>query len=171
MKKIGAFTGKFYPPHIGHLSVVDKVVEDLDEVWIVISSNKERNDSLKKHDGFNKLDANLIKDWFEKHYLNNSKVKVAIFDESNLKPYPDDRDKWALKFKKEFPTVNVKIADEGYREYNKEYFPEYEFYPIDRDIIPIHSTMLRQNMEKYFDYLIPEAKPYFIEINKKSAKF
>ena len=71
MKKIGAFTGKFYPPHIGHLSVVDKAVEDLDEVWIVISSNKERNDSLKKHDGFNKLDANLIKDWFEKHYLNN----------------------------------------------------------------------------------------------------
>jgi len=160
-KKIGAFTGKFYPPHIGHLSVVDNALKNLDEVYVVISKNEMRNESIKTQFGFEVLDAEKIKQWFELHYKNEPRVKVAIFDESGLRPYPEDRDIWADKFKREFPEVNVKIADEGYREYNEKYFPEYEFYPIDREIIPIHSTMLRSDMKNYLDYLIPEAREYF----------
>ena len=30
-KRIGAFVGKFYPPHIGHLSVVDNALDSFDE--------------------------------------------------------------------------------------------------------------------------------------------
>ena len=37
MKRIGAFVGKFYPPHIGHLWVVDTLLEKLDEIYIIIS--------------------------------------------------------------------------------------------------------------------------------------
>ena len=61
----------------------------------------------------------------------------------------------------------MKIADEGYREYNKEYFPEYEFYPIARDVIPIHSTDIRNNLKANYDFLIDEAKEYFKNINKE----
>ncbi|MBE7074635.1 MAG: hypothetical protein E7376_01475 [Clostridiales bacterium] len=160
-KKIGAFVGKFYPPHLGHLSVIDYASNILDEVWIIISKNEIRNNQIKNGTGFENLDALLIKHWFEKHYQNNKKVKVAIFDETNLKPYPQDRDIWAAKFKKQFPFVNVKIADEGYRAYNEEYFPEYEFLAIDREKIPVHSTNLRNNMQEYYAYLIPDAREYF----------
>ena len=166
MKKIGAFVGKFYPPHIGHLSVIEKACQTLDEVWVIISYNKIRNAELEKNDGFANLDANLIKSWFSDYYKNNPKVKVEVFDESGFLPYPDDRDKWAEKFKKQFPTVNVKIADGGYREYNKIYFPEYEFYEIDRDIIPFHSTMFRLEPEKYLQKLIPQAQQYFKNLIK-----
>ena len=166
-KRIGAFVGKFYPPHIGHAWVIDNAVKNLDEVYVIISKNEIRNDDIKENQNFNKLNAELIKSWFEKHYENNPKVKVAIFDESGFKPYPEDRDIWAEKFKKEFPTVNVKIADEGYREYNEEYFPEYEFYPIERDVIPIHSTDIRNNLKANYDFLIDEAKEYFKNINKE----
>ena len=161
--KIGAFVGKFYPPHIGHLWVIDNALKDLDQVYVIISSNKMRNNQISKNQNFKNLDANIIKGWFEKHYKNNKKVKVAIFDESNLKPYPQDRDIWAKKFKKQFPFVNVKIADESYRKYNREFFPECEFYPIEREIVPIHSTQIRTNPEKYIDYIIPEAKEYFLQ--------
>lgn len=166
-KRIGAFVGKFYPPHIGHVWVVDNAIKNLDEVYVIISENEIRNDDIKENQNFNKINAELIKSWFEKHYENNPKIKVAIFNETGLKPYPEDRDVWAEKFKKEFPTVNVKIADEGYREYNKEYFPEYEFYPIERDVIPIHSTEIRKNLEKNYDFLIDEAKEYFKNLNKE----
>ena len=166
-KRIGAFVGKFYPPHIGHTWVIDNAVKNLDEVYVIISKNEIRNNDIKENQNFNTLNAELIKSWFEKHYENNPKIKVAIFDESGLKPYPEDRDIWAEKFKKEFPTVNVKIADEGYREYNKEYFPEYEFYPIERDVIPIHSTDIRNNLKSNYDFLIDEAKEYFKNINKE----
>ena len=160
-KRIGAFVGKFYPPHIGHLSVIDNALKQLDEVYIVISKNELREKEIEQNQKFKPLDAKVIKQWFLMHYKDNKRVKVEIFDETGLKPYPNDVDIWSERFKKQFPFVNVKIADAGYRDMNMKYFPEYEFYEIDRDIIPIHSTMLRENINKYIDYLIPEAKDYF----------
>ena len=159
--RIGSFIGKFYPPHIGHLSVIDSIYNQFDELYIIISYNRIRNKEIEKNTGFKELSPELIKSWFEKHYENNLKIKVGIFDEGEFKPYPDDRDKWAEKFKKEFPSVNVKIADESYREFNKVYFPNYEFFSIDRDDVDIHSTQIRADIKNNLDYLIPEARSYF----------
>ena len=88
---------------------------------------------------------------------------MEIFDESGFKPYPEDRDRWAEKFKEQFPSVTIKIADESYREYNQEYFPNYEFMAIPRDVINIHSTDIRNNLKQNYKYLIEEAKSYFLE--------
>ena len=159
--RVGAFIGKFYPPHIGHLSVVDLVSSQLDELYIIISYNRIRNDEIEKNSGFKSLSPMLIQSWFEKHYENNPKIKVGIFDEGDFKPYPEDRDKWAEKFKKEFPTVNVKVADEEYREFNRIYFPDYEFLAIDRDKVNIHSTQIRTDIKNNIESLIPEARAYF----------
>ncbi len=163
MTRIGAFVGKFYPPHIGHLWVVDTLLEELDEIYIIISKNEIRNKIIEKDTGFKGLDANLIKKWFSEHYKDNPKVKVEVFDESGFKPYPEDRDKWAEKFKEQYPSVTVKIADESYREYNQEYFSDYEFLAIPRDVINIHSTDIRNNLKQNYNYLIEEAKGYFLE--------
>ena len=101
--KIGAFIGKFYPPHIGHISAIEYSLKKCDLVYIIISKNEIRNTDIKNKDNFLRLDAEQIKEWFKLHYKNNPKIKVEVFDESNLRPYPLDRDKWAEKFKKEFP--------------------------------------------------------------------
>ena len=159
--RIGAFIGKFYPPHKGHAWVVDGLINKLDEIYIIISKNEKRNNQILNENDFEVLDANLIASWFKEHYKNNPKVKVRIFDEGQFKPYPEDRDKWAEKFKQEFPEVNLKIADESYREYNEKYFPEYEFLAIPRDVVNIHSTEIRNNLKDNFRYLMEEAKPYF----------
>lgn len=162
--KIGAFCGKFYPPHIGHKSAIDYSLKICDFVYIVISFNPMRNEIIKNDfDGFY-LDVNLIKEWFEIHYKNENRIKVEIFDESKYRPYPYDRDLWANAFKSQFKDVNTKIADESYREYNEKFFPECEFLPIDRDKINIHSTHLRNDLKKYFDFLLPEAKAFFKNI-------
>ena len=166
-QKIGAFVGKFYPPHIGHLWVIDNALKDFDKVCVIISKNDFRNNEIKQSQGFETLSAELIKSWFEKHYENEPKVAVKIFDETGLKPYPEDVDKWSEKFKKQFPEVNAKIADAGYKEFNKKYFPEYEFYEIDREVVKIHSTDFRQSPKKYLDYIIPEAREYFEKRLKK----
>ena len=131
------------------------------EVYIIISKNDERNNQIKNSQNFEVLNPELIKSWFEQHYQHNDKIVVKIFDETGLRPYPDDVDVWSAKFIKEFPEVNVKIADAGYRAMNDKYFPEYEFYEIDREKIPVHSTMLRNNMQDNLQYLIPEAVEYF----------
>ncbi|MBE5738702.1 MAG: hypothetical protein E7354_03145 [Clostridiales bacterium] len=162
--RIGAFSGKFYPPHIGHLSVIDKLIDSFDEIWIIISYNPIRNMQIRESTGFETLAPDIIKGWFEKHYESNPRVKVAIFDESGYRPYPEDGAHWAEEFRKQFPTINAKIADESYRDYNAEYFPDYEFVPIDRDEVCIHSTMIRNNTIGLLDKIIPEAREYFSHI-------
>jgi cytidyltransferase-like protein len=42
MNKIGAFTGKFYPPHIGHLYAIDYSLSKCSELYVFISENEER---------------------------------------------------------------------------------------------------------------------------------
>lgn len=168
-KKIGAFVGKFYPPHIGHLWVVDTLIEKLDEIYIIISKNQIRNNQIFQISGFKNLDSNLIKSWFKNHYKDNPKIKVEIFDETGFKPYPEDRDKWAEKFKKEFPDINVKIADESYRDFNKKYFPEYEFLAIPRNVIDIHSTEIRNNLKDNLKYIIPEGQDYFKNLGENNG--
>lgn len=167
-KKIGAFVGKFYPPHIGHLWVVDTLIEKLDEIYIIISTNQIRNKQISEISGFKNLDAEIIKGWLKQHYKNNPKIKVEIFDETGLKPYPEDRDKWAEKFKKQFPDVNVKIADESYREFNRQYFPNYDFLAIPRNVIDIHSTEIRNNLKDNLKYIIPEGQEYFKNLGENN---
>lgn len=165
--KIGAFVGKFYPPHIGHLSAIDYACTKLDIVYVIISKNQERENQIRELSSFEIIPAELIKQWFEEYYKNNTKVKVEIFDEKGLLPYPKDQDKWAKRFKAQFPFINVKIADESYKDFNKKYFPEYDFLAIDRNKIDIHSSYFRKNPQKYINFLIPEAKNYFLDIIKK----
>ena len=51
-KRIGAYVGKFYPPHVGHLSVIGEAIKEFDEVYVIISKNDIRNEKIKKRTGF-----------------------------------------------------------------------------------------------------------------------
>ena len=54
---------------------------------------------------------------------------------------------------------------------NEKHFPECEFVCFDRQTINISGTKVRNNPEKYFDFIIAEAQSYFKKIiNKKKNK-
>ena len=158
MKKIGAFVGKFLPPHLGHLSVIDKALKYCDVLYVVISENKEKNAAINKRDNFPFLSAEIRKKWFEQHYINTKNIHFVILNEDGLKSFPEDLDKWTERFNKLVPNANIKIADESYREFNEKYFSQCQFVPIERDKIPVHSTNIRQEPHEYMEYIIPEAK-------------
>ena len=92
-------------------------------------------------------------------------------NEDKLGEYPVSMDVWSDVFKKITKhKVNMKFADETYRTLNELHFPECEFVCFDRQIINISATMIRNDPEKYFDYIIDEAKPYFEKIIKKTGE-
>ena len=159
--KIGAFAGKFLPPHIGHVTQIEKCAELVDELYVVVAENPTRSAEICAMSGLEPIDGKLRVKWLQEHFKNNPKIKVFYFDESGLKAFPEGLKEWSERFKSQFKNVNVKFADETYRELNEIYFPECEFMPFDRMVIPISATMVRNDIKNNINYIIEEARDYF----------
>ncbi len=167
-KKIGAFVGKFLPPHVGHLSVIDKALNECDEVVVVISDDAKKSKKLCMKTNFPHFCAKTRLKWFKKHYKNQKNAKFRIIDESKLKSENFDGREYAELFWKSVKEkVNVKYADESYRELNEKYFPECEFVPINREQIPIHSSDIRINLDN-LKFVIPEGQADILKAIKNN---
>lgn len=169
-KKIGAFPGKFLPPHIGHINTILDCAKKCDELLVVVADSKKNSKSLCKKAGIPYIPIRLRIKWLKSHFKNYQNIKIVYMNEDKLGTFPVPMDIWSNAFKKITKhRVNVKFADETYRTLNELHFPECEFVCFDRQTINISATMIRNEPEKYFDYIITEAQPYFKKIikNKK----
>ena len=156
MKKYGCFVGKFLPPHIGHLSVIDKALQECEKVLIVLAEAPEKSKAICKQDNFPYFPPSKRLEWLKKHYKNYSNIKFVFFDESPVQPF--DMKKWSQEFKRMIKeNITAKYGDESYRTLNELYFPECEFVPIDRDKINIHGTDIRRN-KNLIKYMVKEGQ-------------
>ena len=156
MRKVGCFVGKFLPPHIGHLSVIDRALRECEEVVVVLAEDPKKSKLRCDESNFPYFNAEKRLNWMKKHYKNAKNIKFVFLDESGLKSFPEGLKEWSARFKEVVGTnITAKYADENYRELNEKYFPECEFVPIDRDVIPVHGTDIRTNSD-YLKYVIPE---------------
>ena len=147
------------PPHIGHESVVEKMIKECDECVVVVSDNPTKSKNLCKKNNFPYFDSKQRLNWFEKHYKNNPKVHFAIIDESKIKNTENFFQEYALLFWQSVPfEVNIKYGDESYRELNEKYFPSCKFVSIDRDRINIHGTDIRKDFQKNKKFVLVEAR-------------
>ena len=168
--KIGAFVGKFLPPHLGHISVIDRMINECDECVIVISDNPRESKKMCENANFPYFNSEKRLNWLKKHYSKYKNVHYALIDESDISK-ENYMEAYSKKFWESVPyQVNVKYADESYRELNERYFQTCTFVPINRDIINIHGTDIRQNLEKNKEYIIKEAREDIIK-KIKSKKY
>lgn len=159
--KIGAFVGKFLPPHLGHVTQIEKCLNLVDELHVIVAEDPVRSAAICKSAGLEPIDGKLRVKWLNEHFKDNPKIKVYYFDESGLKAFPEGLKEWSERFKSQFKDINVKFADETYRELNEKYFPECEFIPFDRMVIPISATMIRNDIKSNINYIIEEGRDYF----------
>lgn len=161
-KRIGAFAGKFLPPHMGHVSEIASCAELVDELWVVVADKTTNSKKLCKEAGLPWISPKLRVKWMKQYFKGNKKIKVKYMCEDGLQSFPNGLEEWSKRFKKITKhKVNVKFADETYRELNEKYFPECEFVCFDRKKINISATMIRNDPKKYFEYIINPAKPFF----------
>ena len=168
VKKIGAFPGKFLPPHIGHLSMILSCAEKCDELLVVVADSEKNSRTLCEKSNLPYIPVRLRIKWLKSHFKNKKNIKVIYMNEDKYGEFPLPMDVWSDAFKKITKhRVNMKFADETYRKLNELHFPECEFVCFDRHKINISATMVRENPEKYFDFIIAEAQPYFKKILDK----
>ncbi len=171
MKKIGCFVGKFLPPHIGHLSVIDKAIKECEKVVVVLSEAPIKSINKCKESGFPYFTPAQRISWLKKHYQNNKNIKFIFLDESGLKSFPEGLEEWSKRFKEVVKDkITAKYADESYRQLNEKYFPECEFISIDRDKIAVHGTDIRTKRD-YLKYVIAEGYEEILNEMEKEKNY
>ena len=165
-KRIGAFVGKFLPPHKGHLDQIEICAQDCDELYVVLADNKFNTKRLCEMANIPIIDAKLRLDWLKQHFAGRPNIHVIYMNETKkgLGPFPLGQAQWSAEFKKLTKNIiNVKYADETYRELNEKYFPECEFVSFERQE-GISGTIIRQNPKKHINLIIEEGRSFFEEL-------
>ncbi|MGE5628462.1 MAG: AAA family ATPase [Solirubrobacterales bacterium] len=155
--RIGLIIGKFMPMTKGHIGLIEFGLENCDKLIVAVCSIKSEP-----------IDGELRFNWVKKHFYNNSKVEVVHITREDL-PNSSVSSRyiskiWGAYLKELFPEVNIIFASEKYGEYVAEYMNiDYMLFDVERKIIPISATMIRENPYENWDYIPEVVKPYYVK--------
>lgn len=169
-KSVGVIFGTFAPAHSGHYQNIMKA-KDENDVCIVIVSGR-------KGDRGDKVGLSLLKrfNYMEELFINDENIHVAHVNEDNIPLYPNGWDEWFIMIKE---TINKKIgfsSKEVWYVGEKEYKDELEMRFLDRNqkvalvdrtIIPISGTEIRNNPSKYWPYITKPFRRHFSTVGMK----
>ncbi len=166
--KVGCFVGKFLPPHIGHLSVINKMIDECENVVVVLAEDQELSQQKCKKVGFPYFSALKRLQWLRDYYKNYPNVNFVFFDEKGIDP--KNYEMWSKNFKEKIPIkITAKYADASYKMLNEKYFPECIFVEIDRNKINIHGTDIRENLNN-IKYVVPTGQQDILTVLKKGEQ-
>lgn len=169
MKNTGLVLGKFYPPHKGHLHLI-KYAEEHSPGGLIVVVGSLANEAIS---------PKLRVKWLQKMVGENTLV-VNIPDDS-----PDG-----------LPVANVKATDEDYyitwrnnllthlpyrpkTIYGSEAYikklsyymgMKYKIVDLDRKIVPVSASMIRNNPELCWEYIPDVVKPYYRKLMRDFIK-
>jgi len=187
-KKVGFIGGKFLPFHMGHTYAIIAASNQVDELYVVLSSSKNRDRELCERDGIRYIPADARLTW----------LGAAFKDLDNIKIIHIEDDKWDSDYDWEDGARRIKEAinkpidfvfssESSYNELFQKYYPNAKHIVIDngREIVPVSATEMRKNLYKHWDKLPTYVRPYFVKkvaligtescgkttLTKKLAKF
>lgn len=187
-KTVGFIGGKFLPFHLGHVYVILAASNQVDELYVVVSSSKNRDRELCKRDGIKYIPADVRLSWIGECLNNLENIKIIhIEDEHWDADY--DWEEGANLIKKAIgkPIDFVFSSENTYSEYFQKYYPNSKHIVIDdkRKTVTISATDMRKNLYDNWDKLPNCVKSYFTKkiaivgtescgkstLTKKLAKF
>ncbi len=161
--KIGFFGGKFLPFHTGHLEAAKTAATLVDKLYIVLSSSRKRDKDLCIRDGIKYMPAEQRLSWIGNSLKDIRNVSIVhIKDCKGIYDYDwvDGANKIKAAIKEE---INYVFSSEpSYSKYFDRLYPDAEHIVLNaqRDKVAVSSTLIRKNLNKYWDYLVPKAKTF-----------
>lgn len=156
----GLVLGKFMPPHLGHLFLIDTAVKNCKTVHVMVCSLK--NETIPGEIRYN---------WIKQHYKKNKNVNV-IHCNQELPQYPSECNS-EFEFYNQYwvPTVysyiNKLDAVFTSEDYGNEfsYWLNIEHVLVDKDRVkyPVSGTKIRNNAFNNWEFIPDHEKSYFMK--------
>ena len=156
--KIGIMFGCFIPLHKGHLSLIDKALNENDKIVIgVCGYDGDRGKDF--------ISFQTRYDLMVNKYKNNPNIIIVKIDDKKLSLDGTftlhNWDIWTKELFKQSklnpndPTIiyNWYMGEQGYVEKISTLFPQHKFNLVDRNVIFISGTKIRQDFIKYKGYI------------------
>ncbi len=163
-KTVGFIGGKFLPFHQGHIYVILAASNQVDELYVVLSSSKNRDKELCERDGIKYIPAEVRLAW----------IGELIGDLDNIKLIHIEDDHWDSDYDWEEGADLIKKAigkpidfvfssENSYDEFFKKYYPDSKHVVVDdkRKTVTISATEMRRNIYKNWDKLPNCVRSYF----------
>ena len=158
--KNGLVLGKFYPPHNGHLYLIDVAVENCDNVHVICTHNKDQS-----------IPGELRTNTLREIYKNNPNITVYSVSDDGLPQYDyqcETLDEfysyWVPLVYNNVKELDVVFTSEDYGDDFAKYL-EIEHVLVDKQRVryPVSGTKIRNNAFENWEFIPNEIKPFFVK--------
>lgn len=166
--KIGMYGGKFLPLHMGHVYSITKAACMVDELYVVLSYSKIRDELFVQKGNIKPLPYSLRYRWLKQLTKDMENVTVIAVEDTADSDESYDWEQGAADIKRAIgKEIDVVFgSEESYRETFQSLYPNATYTLIDanRDLYPISATRIRQDGPfQHWEYIPDVAKSYFVK--------
>ncbi|HEY7419020.1 MAG TPA: AAA family ATPase [Ktedonobacteraceae bacterium] len=148
----GLVLGRFIPPHLGHQYLIDFAQNYVDELLLVVGTRPT-----------DVIDGELRLSWI-KEMAPHARM-IHVIDENPEETDPHYWQIWEQTLRAALPYIPDYIfASEDYGWKLAELL-DMEYIPVNhpRTLVPISATLLRSNPIRYWQYIPPVVRPYYVK--------
>lgn len=163
-ERIGVFFLTGAPMHLGHYQAIMQAKRENDGCVVVLSGRKDdRGDAIG-------LDLQKRFRYARELFADDKEVYVTYVDETDMPAYPQGWDPWleavwtAVQEACEHYVADLVwyVGEADYKKELEERIPEHNSVRmLDRTILPISGTQIRENPFKYWNYIVRPFRRHF----------
>jgi NadR type nicotinamide-nucleotide adenylyltransferase len=153
-RKSGIILGKFLPPHLGHQYLIDFAKNYVDDLTVLVGTLKAES-----------IPGELRYQWMKEMFPTVKVVHVTDENPQYPKEHPDFWNIWKKTILNAVPGgADYLFASEDYGWKLAEVIGS-RYIPVDhaRNLVPVSGTAIRNNPMKYWKYISPVVRPYFLK--------
>ena len=154
----GLLLGKFMPFHTGHIALIDFALQHTEELEVLVCVNSDES-----------IDGHTRYHWVKNYYADNAAVHVHLVNyDPLLLPATSvsstaSAQKWATWLKQHYPGISLFISSEPYGAYVASYLGiNHLCFDEQRLQVPVSATAIRAQPLKYWAFIPPPVRPYFV---------
>lgn len=163
-KTVGFIGGKFLPFHLGHMYVTIDAANQVDELYVILSSSPNRDKELCDRDGIKYMPPELRLSWLGEAFANLDNVKIVhVQDDQWDSNYDWGQGAKMIKAAIGKPIDVVFSSEQAYGEHFQKYYPGAKHIVVDdkRKTVTTSATELRRNLFDNWDRLPNCVRSYF----------